>query len=123
MEIIEKGKIPGIEDISFIKNSKELYAFVVKGKDNSYTTRFIYESYKVMSNCQLRICERKSEGTMKYGIISCRGKKVLLSCVFDRIKPYDEDILLAYIGENKYYIDGWGEVSSAKIFEMRHSRK
>lgn len=123
MEIIEKGKIPGIDEVSFLKGSNGLYAFFVDDDEDSYTTRFNYESYKVMSDCLLRICERKSDGTKKYGIISSHGNNPLLSCVFDKIKPYDGNMLLAYIGENKYFINAWGEVFSSKIYEMRNSSK
>ena len=53
MEIVEKGRVVGIDDLKFRKADNGKYSFSVDDDDDSYTTSFIFDGYKVMTRYQL----------------------------------------------------------------------
>ena len=120
MEIIEKGKVVGIDDLKYKKASNGKYAFSVDDDEDSYTTPFIYDSYKVMSDRQLRTEKKEPDGTKKFGLIVTCGHDLALPCIFDKIKPFNDDELLAYISNKQYVVDRYGSVCRKEIYDMKH---
>ena len=46
MEIVEKGRVVGIDDLKFRKADNGKYSFSVDDDDDSYTTSFIFDGYR-----------------------------------------------------------------------------
>lgn len=67
MEIVEKGRVVGIDDLKFRKADNGKYSFSVDDDDDSYTTSFIFDGYKVMTRYQLRTECKDNNGTKSMG--------------------------------------------------------
>lgn len=78
MEIVEKGRVVGIDDLKFRKADNGKYSFSVDDDDDSYTTSFIFDGYKVMTRYQLRTECKDNNGTKKYGLIVTCGHNLAL---------------------------------------------
>lgn len=122
MEIIENGKVVGIDDLKYRKANNGKYSFSVDDDDDSYSTSFIFDGFKVMTRYQLRTEYKGANGAKKYGLIVTCGHNLALPCVFDKIKAYDDDELLAYIGDVQYIINRFGSVVRKEIYDMKNGK-
>ena len=122
MEIVEKGRVVGIDDLKFRKADNGKYSFSVDDDDDSYTTSFIFDGYKVMTRYQLRTECKDNNGTKKYGLIVTCGHNLALPCVFDKIKAYADDELLASIGYIQYIINRFGSVVRKEIYDIKNGK-
>ena len=117
-------EITGIRDekISFEQNAEGKYNLMIKHKKCSYRTGFIYDSIKLLNRYQLRVSQSDEQGNKKFGLIAVCSDEVVLSCVFDKLKPYDADVAQAFIGDKEYLIDSFGRVYNRKFWDMRNKK-
>lgn len=115
-------EIIGIKDekISFEQNAEGKYNLMIKHDKRSYRTGFIYDSIKLLNKYQLRVSQSDEQGNKKFGLIAVCSDEVVLSCVFDKLKPYDEEVAQAFIGDKEYLIDSFGRVHNRKFWDMRN---
>jgi len=104
-------EITGIkgDKISFEQNAEGKYDLMIKHDKRYYMTGFIYDSIKLLNDYQLRVSQSDEQGNKKFGLIAVCSNEVVLSCVFDKLKPYDADVAQTFIGD-KYLVDRWGRV-------------
>lgn len=115
-------EIIGIDDekISFEQNAEGKYNLMIKHDKRSYRTGFIYDSIKLLNKYQLRVSQSDEQGNKKFGLIAVCSHEVVLSCVFDKLKPYDKEVAQAFIGDKEYLIDSLGRVHNRKFWDMRN---
>jgi hypothetical protein len=116
-------EIIGINDekISYEQNAEGKYNLAIKHDRRSYRTGFIYDSIKLLNEYQLRVSQSDEQGNKKYGLIAvCGSTQVVLSCMFDKLKPYEQEVAQAFIGNKEYLIDRWGRVYNRKFWGIRH---
>lgn len=105
--------------LSFEQNTNGKYAIFTKFENKNCSSGFIFDSIKLLGEHQLRVSQTDAEGNTKYGAIcTCGSEELWLPCVFDKIKPYEADVLQAFIGEEEYLIDRWGDVYSRKMWDI-----
>ena len=75
-----------------------------------------------MTRYQLRTECKDNNGTKKYGLIVTRGHNLALPCVFDKIKAYADDELLASIGDIQYIINRFGSVVRKEIYDIKNGK-
>lgn len=117
MNIVEKGKLPSIDEITYQRNDLGKYSFRIKWY-NEYQTGFIFDSYKEISRNLVRVSRKDENGNEKYGVISTWGTRFLLPCLFDKIKPYNDEYQRGFIGDKVYFIDNHAEVYSKEIMDI-----
>lgn len=102
------------------QNSEGMFAVMIKRDDShkQYRTGFIFHSAIILTEWALRVCQKDSDGNMKYGLII--AENLFLPCVFDKIKPYKGYILQAFIGEERYFIHGREGVYTEEFMDIRN---
>lgn len=92
-----------------------------KYKEKKYRTGFVFDSIKLFNAHHLRVSQTDSEGNTKYGLIAVNhNKEICLPCCFDKIKPYQDYVLQAFIGEDEFYIDIWGSVEASQVWKIKY---
>ena len=90
-------------------------------KEKKYRTGFIFDSIKLFNAHHLRVSQTDSEGNTKYGLITVnRDEEICLPCCFDKIKPYQDNVLQAFIGKDEFYINKWGQVYTSQVWKITH---
>ena len=108
------------EKLSYEQNAEGKYDIMITHDKKKYRTGFIFDSIKLLNNAHLRVCQTDSKGNKKYGLIAIHSTEIFLSCIFDKIKPYKGDVLQAYIGDEEYLINCFGQVYSREFWDMRN---
>ncbi|MBQ9671721.1 MAG: hypothetical protein IJV34_02565 [Prevotella sp.] len=110
------------DSLSFEQNEEGKYDIMITHDKKQYRTGFVYDSIKLLNEFQLRVSQTDSEGNRKFGMIAITAHEIVLPCWFDKIKPYEGTVAQAFIGDEEYRIDRFGQVYSLKFWKIRHQQ-
>lgn len=111
---------------SYEQNAEGKYDIMITPpyeKNEKCRTGFFFDSIKLMNEYILRVSQTDSEGNKKFGLIVGNGWfKIYHPCKFDKIKPYKGVLVQAFIGDEEYLIDHYGNVYSREFYDMRNQQ-
>lgn len=113
---IQSGEVVGIDDFIYYLNDEGKYAFEDTEEDD-YRTGFIFDSYKVLNRSLILVSQKKDDKEF-YGIISEYSHGFFLPCIFEKIKPYDDEYVKGKMNGEDFYIDKWGKVYTSQLIEL-----
>lgn len=106
--------------LSSEQNANGKYDVMIKRDKGTFRTGFIFDSIKLMSKFTLRVCQIDPDGNKKFGVITVCRDAMYFPCIFDKVKPYKDEIIQLFIGEEDYYIDRFGHIYSKEFMEIRN---
>lgn len=110
--------------VSSEQNAEGMYNVMIVQKDKrKFKTGYIFDSIELIGEKALLVCQKDSEGNKKLGIITAGLYTMYFPCIFDDVKLYKskhfDNIFQAFIGNEDYYINEYGEVYSKEFLEIR----
>lgn len=92
---------------------------MIEYEGRNYRTGFTYEPINLLGEFALRVSQTDADGNKKYDLITVCSDAIYFTCIFDKIKPYKVSFVQAYIGEEDYYINRFGQVYNKEFMEIR----
>ena len=120
----EEGTIP-CKQLWWIRNLTLLYdgnKYALKYKENSKDkgkrTRYIYDDVQLLNNYQVRIEQKQSDGTLRYGVVSVFRSFKITDCEYTKVTFLDGNLAVLAIDEDgdEYAINRWGDIYSLEAY-------